>query len=141
MVRLFSSTRIFLACGTTDMRTRFDGLVLLVQQTLQQTLQQSRSSRQCNLEPTTARLACNAAHVATVLQCNLTDETKTEAIRASGDRSSWEAFASKTRCALINASIRPADWLKLIASCATSSRPSTATRLDRSPDPQASTLV
>jgi hypothetical protein len=34
----------------------------------------------------------------------------------------------------------PADRLKLIASCATSSRPSTATRVDRS-EPQLSTLA
>ena len=32
----FSATRIYLACGTTDMRKGFDGLAVLVQQVLEQ---------------------------------------------------------------------------------------------------------
>jgi transposase len=36
MIPLPPSTRIFLACGATDMRKGFDGLAVLVQQVLQQ---------------------------------------------------------------------------------------------------------
>lgn len=36
MIPLSSLTRIFLACGATDMRKGFDGLAVLVQQVLQQ---------------------------------------------------------------------------------------------------------
>ena len=32
----FSATRIYLACGVTDMRKGFDGLAVLVQQVLEQ---------------------------------------------------------------------------------------------------------
>ena len=35
MIALPSSTRIFLACGATDMRKGFDGLAVLVQQVLE----------------------------------------------------------------------------------------------------------
>ena len=59
--------------------------------------------------------------------------------RASGERSSCEAFASSERCARTSVSIRSAERLKLAASAATSSRPCTGTRADRSPEPSAST--
>ena len=36
MIPLPSTTRIFLACGATDMRKGFDGLAVLVQQVLEQ---------------------------------------------------------------------------------------------------------
>ena len=49
-------------------------------------LQQSPSSRQCHPEPTTARLGCDAAHLTTVLPCNLTDEAETEAMPFSSLR-------------------------------------------------------
>ena len=61
-------------------------------------------------------------------------------MRASGERSSCEAFASRLRCASTSASIRSAARLKLRARSATSSRPSTGTRAARSPAPSASTL-
>ena len=36
MIPLPPSTRVYLACGTTDMRKGFDGLAVLVQQVLEQ---------------------------------------------------------------------------------------------------------
>ena len=35
MIPLSASTRIYLACGATDMRKGFDGLAVLVQQVLE----------------------------------------------------------------------------------------------------------
>ena len=61
------------------------------------------------------------------------------AMRASGVRSSWLALASSRRCAVTSSSMRCAERLKLSASAATSSRPSTFTRAPRSPPPSRST--
>lgn len=60
-------------------------------------------------------------------------------MRASGERSSWLAFASSERCDCTSASMRPAAWLKLAATAATSSRPDTSTRWPRLPAPKFST--
>ena len=54
-------------------------------------------------------------------------------MRASGVRSSWLQLASSRRWAAISSSMRSAERLKLAASAATSSRPSTSTRAPRSP--------
>ncbi len=61
-------------------------------------------------------------------------------MRASGERSSCEAFASSVLCAPTRPSMRSAERLKLAASAATSSLPSTFTRAVKSPLPSASTL-
>ena len=60
-------------------------------------------------------------------------------MRARGERSSWEAAASVSRWASTRAWMRSAAWLKLRASAAISSLPSTSTRAARSPAPRAST--
>ena len=61
------------------------------------------------------------------------------AMRASGVRSSWLQLASSRRWAATSSSMRWAERLKLAASAATSSRPSTLTRAPRSPPPSCST--
>ena len=60
-------------------------------------------------------------------------------IRASGERSSCEAAASNVRWPPTSCSMRSAARLKLRASSATSSPPSTSTRVARSPAPSWST--
>ena len=60
-------------------------------------------------------------------------------MRASGVRSSWLQLASSRRWAATSSSMRSAERLKLAASAATSSRPSTFTRAPRSPPPSCST--
>ena len=62
-------------------------------------------------------------------------------MRASGLRSSWDAEASNVRCTETSDSMRAAARLKLSASAATSSQPSTSTRALKSPAPSASTRV
>ena len=62
-------------------------------------------------------------------------------MRASGVRSSCEADASIVRCTETSDSIRSAARLKLLASAAISSQPSTSTLASRSPAPSASTRL
>ena len=59
-------------------------------------------------------------------------------MRASGVRNSWDADASSVRCTETSDSMRAAARLKLAASAATSSQPSTSTLAPRSPAPRAS---
>jgi hypothetical protein len=56
-------------------------------------------------------------------------------MRVSGVRSSCEALASSILCERTSSSIALAERLKLAASAATSSLPSTFTRAARSPSP------
>ena len=60
--------------------------------------------------------------------------------RARGERSSWLAFMSRPRWAANSASTRSAAVLKVAATEAISSCPSTIARRPNSPAPQASTL-
>ena len=59
--------------------------------------------------------------------------------RASGERSSWLALASRLWCERSSVSMRSAARLKLRATAATSSRPDSSTRWPSDPAPKRST--
>ena len=67
------------------------------------------------------------------------DSASAMLMRVSGVRSSCEALASSILCERTSSSMRLAERLKLAASAATSSLPSTFTRAARSPSPSWST--